>query len=311
MDLYSVCRAFDAKSYQGVVYSFETHDGVPLGRMIGYVVSKLRELQRDKAGSQLLTSTLEIQETNHVVKFRKLPSSESRTEAIGRLVKFLRAKKLFAVLDGWRDEFYSVYTVNRQVYFCIERAASGLFGVVTYGCHINGYIPARNPKDFKFWIAKRSASKQTWPNYLDNTVAGGIDFSRKPFDAALKECKEEAGLPASFVQCNLRSAGAISYEFQAKPEDSEDGLIQPEVQYVYDLNMGGRIPIPNDNEVDSFQLFTLDDVLRLISEGKFKYNCALVLVDFLIRHGILCAEELQSYLHIIEQCHRVLPYPLR
>ena len=49
-------------------------------------------------------------------------------------------------------------------------------------------------------------------------------------------------------------------------------------------------PKPCDDEVESFQLLDVVDVIALMRQGKFKPNCSLVLIDFLIRHGLVTAE---------------------
>lgn len=46
---------------------------------------------------------------------------------------------------------------------------TGLFGVKRYGVHINGYTVSDNG-DVNMWLARRSATKQTFPGLLDNMV---------------------------------------------------------------------------------------------------------------------------------------------
>lgn len=40
-----------------------------------------------------------------------------------------------------------------------------------YGVHINGYVVGAQGQ--RLWLARRSASKPTWPGMLDHIVAGG------------------------------------------------------------------------------------------------------------------------------------------
>ena len=47
----------------------------------------------------------------------------------------------------------------------------------------------------------------------------------------------------------------------------------PEIQCVYDLELPADqsiIPKPNDSEVDSFGLYTTDEVVQLLVDGEFK-----------------------------------------
>jgi hypothetical protein len=60
-------------------------------------------------------------------------TADERTENIRRTVESWRAAGTFKILSGWRNELYSVYCSGGELYFCIERSAAALFGVVTYG----------------------------------------------------------------------------------------------------------------------------------------------------------------------------------
>lgn len=46
---------------------------------------------------------------------------------------------------------------------------SGLFGVIHYGVHINGYTVVDG--EVKMWIGQRSTTKPTFPNMYDNMVS--------------------------------------------------------------------------------------------------------------------------------------------
>jgi hypothetical protein len=52
----------------------------------------------------------------------------------------------------------------------MERSAAVLFGVLTFGVHLNMYTKCPNTGNIKMWIARRSATKPTWPGRLDNAV---------------------------------------------------------------------------------------------------------------------------------------------
>lgn len=92
------------------------------------------------------------------------------TEAVNRVFVDLRPKKMFKKLDGWRDEEFNVRSRYQDptVLFRIERAASSLVGVRSYGSHINGYVKKNG--QYYMWIARRSKTKQTFPYMLDNFV---------------------------------------------------------------------------------------------------------------------------------------------
>ena len=69
-------------------------------------------------------------------------------------------------------------------------------------------------------------------------------------------------------------------------------MLQPEVQYIYDLELAEDVePKPSDDEVEAFELMTVDEAKVALRDGEFKPNCAVVLLDFFVRHGILTSED--------------------
>jgi len=67
-------------------------------------------------------------------------------------------------------------------------------------------------------------------------------------------------------------------------------------------------PKPSDGEVESFFLWSVDTVKEALSEGRFKMNCAICLIDFMIRHGIVTAENEPNYYEIVERIHRRISF---
>ncbi|PRT55453.1 hypothetical protein B9G98_03073 [Wickerhamiella sorbophila] len=289
-----------AKNLEGV-YEFRSHDGNKIGKILPFVVAQLKR-----------SAAFEIEEEWKTVRIT-LESAQERSAALKALCADWRQDKVFRVLEGWRNELYPVYSPSKTIYFVIERSAACLFGLVTYGSHITGYVPAQRPEDFLLWVPRRSYSKPTWPGKLDNTVAGGLGFPAGPWETAIKECQEEAGLPAEYVQPRLKTVGVLTYEFQLEHTvEEETGVYQPEVEYIYDLEMDKDTqPHPEDGEVHEFSLMTTQQVHERLVNGEFKYNCALVMIDFFIRHGIVTPENEQDYIEIVGHCHRKLDYPLR
>ena len=81
------------------------------------------------------------------------------------------------MLEGWRDELYPVYGPENQLLFSVERSASTLLGVVTYGVHMTGFVRDEGASHgLKIWVPRRAKTKQTFGGMLDNTVAGGSKF---------------------------------------------------------------------------------------------------------------------------------------
>jgi len=97
---------------------------------------------------------------------------------------------------------------------------------------------------------------------LMGKVAGGIAYGSNVFDTLVKEAEEEASLNPHLVERGAVATGAVSYFYVRDAcAGGEVGLLQPEVEYVYDLAVSEDIiPEPNDDEVESFILMAVDEV---------------------------------------------------
>ncbi|KAI8894504.1 NUDIX hydrolase domain-like protein, partial [Globomyces pollinis-pini] len=212
---------------------------------------------------------------NNAVHLTSFNSLNQRTIELEKVLLEWKSKRLFRCLDGWRNERYFIYGPNGPL-LEIERAATGLFGVLSLGCQLNGYTIVNN--EIKMWIGKRSLSKQTYPGMLDNTVGGGLTAGSIPLQTLIKECYEEAGIEEHLAS-KSKYVGYISY-WQEKEFESNSGI-----DYIFDLQLPESfIPKPVDLEVDSFQLVSMTDLKELILQNKFHPEALMVVVDFLIRH---------------------------
>jgi len=114
----------------------------------------------------------------------------------------------------------------------------------------------------------------------------------------LKECAEEAGL-SSELAAKCVAVGAVSYIL----EQQTKGL-SPEIQFVFDLELPHDfVPEAVDGEVGAFYSFTIDEIKQKIVTPEYKPNCALIVLDFLIRKGIITAENEPRYLEILSGMH--------
>lgn len=232
-----------------------------------------------------------------------------RSQIVAVTTEAMKLTGHFKMLEGWRNELYPVYGPHRELLFSVERAASALFGIVTYGCHMTAYLKDSG-EGLKIWVPRRAATKQTYGGMLDNTVAGGIATGESPLASMIRESAEEASLSEDFVREHIRPVGTVTYfHIRDHRAGGETRLLQPECQYVYDLELPDDIvPKPNDDEVESFQLKSVDEVKEALQKGEFKPNCALVILDFFVRHGILTAAD-EGYIEIVARLHRRLEFP--
>ncbi len=215
---------------------------------------------------------------------------KSRSAAVAEVLAELRGDGL---IKGWRDEPYPVGTdFYAPPLLQMERAAVPLFGVRAYGVHVNGFTG--DGADMKLWVAKRSRTKQTAPGKLDHLVAGGQPLGLGLLDNVVKECGEEAGMPESLGR-TARPAGFVSY-ITERPEG-----LRSDICFVFDIALPADFaPVNEDGEVEEFYLWPIEQVRRRLSDtDDFKFNVALVNIDFLVRHGFLSPDE-PGYVDIVE-----------
>lgn len=241
---------------------------------------------------------------------RTAASEQSRV--IEETLKLAKNDNIFEVLKGWRNELYPVnksHPAGSEI-ISIERSATPLFGVVTYGIHMTAYVKQQDGS-IKIWVPRRAKNKQTYGGMLDNTVAGGLSTGESPFECLVREAAEEASFSENLIRSNAKACGTISY-FYVRDERAggETGLLQPEVEYLFDLEIADSVvPKPADGEVEEFYLWTVEEVQKALSKGQFKPNCAVVLLDFFVRHGILNSENEEHLTEILARIHRKLPFP--
>lgn len=238
---------------------------------VGYVDSQLL----DELDLTIFTITPQKQRVDIVFKPQQRQLFEAKIEA------FFRDYFSRHQLKGWRDEYYAVSeSFGSDTLFLLERAALSYLGITGYGVHINGYV--KNADGIFMWVAKRALNKPTDPGKLDQIAAGGQPYDLSPRDNVIKECEEEASIPKILAE-KAQPVSAISYYY-----DLPIGL-RPDVIFNYDLLLPDDFtPRVNDDEVDSFQLYPMAELLEIIADSQaFKFNSAVVIIDFAIRHGII------------------------
>ncbi|EOA87056.1 hypothetical protein ACJQWK_08744 [Exserohilum turcicum] len=251
----------------------------------------------------------EIDDDERILDLVTGSNAQERSKVVEMTLLALRQTGHFKVLDKWRGELYAVYGRNKELLFNVERSASPLFGVVTYGVHLTAFT--RKDGEMKIWTPRRARTKQTYGGMLDNAVAGGIASGESPFESLVRECAEEASLPEELVRSKAKACGTVTYWYiRDERAGGETNLMQPEVQYVYDLELPeDTIPKPGDDEVEEFYLWSVEEVQEAMRKGEFKPNCSLVVLDFLIRHGILTTENEKDYIEVVSRLHRKLEFP--
>lgn len=262
LDRIRACACYDPRDYQAFVVA---------GEIVGFVEPEFLALLA--AFPHVFTVRgrgLELSEA--------LTSSSARTAAVDGVLRQLRSRGLFS---GWRDEPYPVCASRSEAaLLTLERAAVPRFGIVASGVHVNGFV--RSEAGLKMWVGRRSLAKPTAPGKLDQIVAGGRPAGYTVQQTLIKEAAEEASLPAALSQ-QARPVGTITYATR-QPEG-----LRRDILYLYDLELPvDFVPVNTDGEIAAFELWPIERVIETVRDSEaFKFNCALVVIDFLIRHGWL------------------------
>ncbi|KAI0161268.1 hypothetical protein GGR57DRAFT_498784 [Xylariaceae sp. FL1272] len=260
------------------------------------------------------------------------------TSAFKELVDLCVEKDIFRVIDKQHSELFplvsypsasstassptlpiSANSKNRRSSpsIAIERYAAALFGITQQGSHMIAFVRSRATEEDSgvisgLWIPRRAAHIWSSPNMLDATVAGGVTADLSPLETIIKEAGEEASIPPELVRTRIRSTGMLTYVSVTDPKHGwpgESGLVIPDMLYTYEIELPNDVePKPHDGEVGSFKLMNVGAVQSALLAGEFKPDAALVVIDFLIRHGVITAENEKDFVHINMHLHRRLPF---
>ena len=147
-------------------------DGTPVGKVTKNVAELLCDSSPTNPVFEITSSSKDDQQI-HVLTLSENAGStvESRTDSVMSVMTNLKSQ---GIISGWRDELYPVSTgFYNEPKFLVERAASPLLGILSYGVHINGIVKSDHDGTEKMWIARRSLTKSKYPGMTDQLVAGG------------------------------------------------------------------------------------------------------------------------------------------
>jgi len=224
----------------------------------------------------------------------KIKGFRNRSDKVDKVVHQLVQQN---VIRSYLDEPYPVTAGERnQAVMTLDRSAVSFFGIRSFGQHLNGYVQKSN--DLHLWIARRAKDRYIAPGKLDNMVAGGLPWHTTLKENLIKECAEEAGMDEALAS-QVQATGTISYL-----AESANG-IKPDTLYCYDIELPEDFtPVCTDGEVESFELMPINEVMEIIQNSEdFKPNCSLVIIDFLIRHGLLNPEQ-AGYAELVRELHQ-------
>jgi hypothetical protein len=260
-------------------------------RHVGWVKPDFAQMLAEFAGVFYLTD-------REVRLHERLEEVDDRSKVVADVLVQLHER---GGIPGWRGE---LYPVNRRFgeapLLLMERAATPLFGLQTYGINVNGLV--RDGSDWKVWIARRAMTKHVDPGMLDLVVGGGQPHGISIADNLLKECAEEACIGPTLAE-QARSVSVTTMMIEAA-----EGL-RIGVQFNFDLELPADFqPRNEDGEVAEFQLWSLGRLEEnLRNADDFMFDAALAKLDLLVRFGVIGPGD-PDYLDIIAQLRRPVPF---
>ena len=243
--------------------------------------------------------------------------ASSCNRALSDLITNAIQNDVFSIIHGKHSELYPI--VGAKGLISVERFARSLFGITARGAHLTVYTRTSSSNGIRVWVPKRSSTLFTYPSCLDTTVAGGVTTGEDPFTCVIREAAEEASLPEALVRARTRSCGVLSYIGLKDARGGggggggrgEQGLVTPDLIYVFDLEVDEDVLLePRDDEVEEFYLWDVGTVQQELAKGRFKTNSAVVMIDFLMRHGFVTPANENDYVEIATRMHRRLPFPV-
>ena len=214
----------------------------------------------------------------------------SRSKALDIL-----ANKLIEVniISGLRDEKYALLNnFYSKPYALLDRSISTFISSLSFGQHLNGVVEKDDA--LYMWIGVRAKDKGYCGGMLDHLVAGGLPWGISLKENLAKECYEEAGISKELAN-KARATSIISYRYEYELGGKED------IIFCYDLKLSEDFkPVCTDGEVEEFILMPIEKVANIVkNQWRFKPNCDLVIIDFLVRWGYITPED-RDYIDIVK-----------
>ena len=227
---------------------------------------------------------------------------QSRTNAMQTT---LRSAYNNGIVSYWANELFPVYASTGEHILDMDGCGVDPFGIVSYAVHMIAYVTTKENKNEtrKFWVPRRAKTKMSYPGMLDNTVGGSLRSGERAIDCIVREATEEGGFPEEYMRENVRACGTPSYQID-RTDNSREGC-QHQVQYLYKIEVQeGFMPKPCDGEVEEFILIGIEEVVGALRRGEFKLNCGMTWMSYLVRHGIVNAENEKRLVEICARMHR-------
>ncbi|KAM5355727.1 hypothetical protein ACJ41O_002373 [Fusarium nematophilum] len=256
----------------------------------------------------------------------------------------LNRGRLNNCFDQWlaksalRREFQPIHvTDSKRQDLTIPLPARGLVGAVTVGAHLNAYtvkqVDGREAID-RIWVSHRArGGNVSYSGMLDQIVAGGMDPTDRiagafsPCVTLKREAEEEAGLLLDLETKEMsvddddgrrRHVGSVEQApvitfYDCKGREAgrgNEGHLEPGARFVYDLKIDDANfqPRTQERSIEKFEALTVDEVKRSLRDRRWKPNCGLVMLDFLVRKRLVTETDEERLGDIVAGLRRPLPF---
>jgi len=268
---------------QGYLRHFEACNRHDLSRFVPFLidVQKLGYIEKTLAQKLRQETGFFIERDGDLMLDGRFTDFASRSAALEECTKYIAQvqnaqlrQELYPIIAHWGDKPLAQ----------IDRAAVPWFGVRGFGVHINGFV--RKSDGLHLWIGERAMDRQMDPGKLDNLVGGGQPIGLTLAENLCKEAKEEANIKPELAQ-RAKPVREIRYLAERA------GGLRNDTLFIYDLELPPDFcPVNTDGEVAAFHLLPLAEVAAIVRDtDRFKFNCTLVVIDFLLRHGFIGSAE--------------------
>lgn len=232
-----------------------------------------------------------------------------RTNLVREMVESIARRRHLKLHTHRSDSYLPVYGEHGEVLLEIEQHASALFGIVLYGAHLTCFTDG--DAGLQIWIARRANTATAYPGMLDITCTVPLKAGNTPKETLIEHAAAETSLSEEYLGRTVNPGGSLSYFHITGIESGKaKGLLQPEVQYVYEAQLEpGLLHRSHCEDVDIYMLLPIDEVLSALRRREFTPRSAVVLVDFFIRHNIIVPENDPYFIEIFSRLHRHLDFP--
>ncbi len=231
-------------------------------------------------------------------------------------------KTRFVDLEKWlnsksKPEFQAVRWLDVPgAMYKMPTPLRGICGIATAGVHLNVYTVIGQQRHM--WVSQRSMNS-TYPGMLDQTVAGGMDYTDdyNPWATLEHEASEEAKLVLDTATEKMTYKGVevglvrgpfrmTLYDKKDKNAGGNEGTLEPSVCFVFDMEVPADfVMVPGEDQ--SFQLKSMKEVVDQLGAGQWKPNSGLATLESLLRNGYIVDRGDGMVVELQKKLQRELP----